>query len=162
MIFNFRICWRTMTQNLKNTIPDNELEGRVYILLQIFALCLVYSKHPINVCWGTSLMVQWLRLWTSTAGGTGSIPGRGIKILYAVQRSQNTLKKKKLLNEWKLFLFSNKFSLNKNHKSIEAKQTYKIPWYPNSYRKSCSSHQRLSQCFSVCLVHILLDLFLLK
>ena len=28
---------------------------------------------------GTSLVVQWLRLCTSTAGGTGSIPGLGTK-----------------------------------------------------------------------------------
>ena len=29
---------------------------------------------------GTSLAIQWLRLCVSTAGGTGSIPGRGTKI----------------------------------------------------------------------------------
>ena len=28
-------------------------------------------------------MVQWLRLCTFTAGGTGSIPGQGTKILHA-------------------------------------------------------------------------------
>ena len=31
----------------------------------------------------TSLAVQWLRLRTSTAGGTGSIPGQGTKIPHA-------------------------------------------------------------------------------
>ena len=31
----------------------------------------------------TSLPVQWLRLWASTAGGTGSIPGWGTKIPHA-------------------------------------------------------------------------------
>ena len=36
---------------------------------------------------GTSLLVQWLRLSTSTAGGTGSIPGWGTKILQATQCS---------------------------------------------------------------------------
>ena len=36
--------------------------------------------------WGNSLAVQWLRLHASTAGGTGSIPGRGIKISHAVWR----------------------------------------------------------------------------
>jgi len=30
---------------------------------------------------GTSLVVQWLRLHASNAGGVGSIPGWGIKIL---------------------------------------------------------------------------------
>ena len=32
---------------------------------------------------GTSPAVQWLRLRTSTAGGTGSIPDRGTKIPHA-------------------------------------------------------------------------------
>ena len=33
---------------------------------------------------GTSLGVQWLGLHASTAGGTGSIPGRGTEILQAM------------------------------------------------------------------------------
>ena len=41
---------------------------------------------------GTSLVVQWLRLCTSTAGGMGSIPGRGTKIPHATWHG---LKKKK-------------------------------------------------------------------
>ena len=41
---------------------------------------------------GTSLAVQWLRLCASTAGGVGSIPGRGTEILRALQRGK---KKKK-------------------------------------------------------------------
>ena len=32
---------------------------------------------------GIPLVVQWLRLHASTAGGTGSVPGRGVKILHA-------------------------------------------------------------------------------
>ena len=42
---------------------------------------------------GTSLVVQWLRLYTSTAGVTGSIAGQGTKILNATQPKK--LKKKK-------------------------------------------------------------------
>ena len=45
-----------------------------------FAICLnrvLYRKG------GTSLAVQWLRLCTSTAGGLGSNPGQGTKILHA-------------------------------------------------------------------------------
>ena len=34
----------------------------------------------------TSLMVQWLGLCTSTAGGMGLIPGQGTKIPQAMQR----------------------------------------------------------------------------
>ena len=37
-------------------------------------------------------MVQWLRLHTSTAGGTGSIPGWGTKIPHAERCSQNKIK----------------------------------------------------------------------
>ena len=37
---------------------------------------------------GTSLVVQRLRLCTSTAGGTGSIPGQGSRIPQAMQHSQ--------------------------------------------------------------------------
>ena len=32
---------------------------------------------------GISLAVQWLRPQAATAGGVGSIPGRGTKILHA-------------------------------------------------------------------------------
>ena len=34
---------------------------------------------------GTSLAVQWLRFHASNSGGTGSIPGRGTKILHTTQ-----------------------------------------------------------------------------
>ena len=44
---------------------------------------------------GASLVVQWLRLRTSTAGGTGSIPGQGTKIPHAVWHSQKKKKEKK-------------------------------------------------------------------
>ena len=36
----------------------------------------------------TSLVVQWLRLHASNAGGAGLIPGWGTKILHAVWHSQ--------------------------------------------------------------------------
>ena len=38
---------------------------------------------------GTSLVVQWLELWASTAWGISSIPGWGNKILHAVKSGQN-------------------------------------------------------------------------
>ena len=37
---------------------------------------------------GTSLGIQWLRIHTSIAGGTGSIPGQGTKTLHASQQGQ--------------------------------------------------------------------------
>ena len=50
-----------------------------------------------SVAFGTSLAVQWLRLHACTARGTGLIPGRGAKILHAVQCSPK--KKKKIIQE---------------------------------------------------------------
>ena len=44
---------------------------------------------------GTSLAVHSLRLSTSNAGGTGSIPGRGTKFPRAMQWGQKINKKKK-------------------------------------------------------------------
>ena len=42
---------------------------------------------------GNSLSVQRLRLHASTAGGPGSIPGQGTKILHATQRDQTDKQK---------------------------------------------------------------------
>ena len=44
---------------------------------------------------GTSLAVQWLRLCASTAGGMGSIPGQGSKILHTKWHGQKKKRKRK-------------------------------------------------------------------
>ena len=49
---------------------------------------------------GTSLAVQWLRLHAPNAGGTGSISGRGNKILHVLQCG---LKKKSNITQMNLF-----------------------------------------------------------
>ena len=36
----------------------------------------------------TCLVVQWLRVWASNAGGAGLIPGRGTKIPHGMQCGQ--------------------------------------------------------------------------
>ena len=41
---------------------------------------------------GASLGIRWLRLWASTAGGKGSIPGWGTKILDALLDPEGCLK----------------------------------------------------------------------
>ena len=46
---------------------------------------------------GTSLVVHWLRLHASNAGGMGSIPGGGTKIPHAMWHGQK--EKKKGLNK---------------------------------------------------------------
>ena len=57
---------------------------------------------------GNSLVVQLLGLHTSTAGGTGSIPGQGSKILHTSQLGK---KKKKLKKKIQLELTENKVLL---------------------------------------------------
>ena len=42
-----------------------------------------------------SLVVQWLNLQASSAGGEGSIPGHGTKILHALRPKEILIKKKK-------------------------------------------------------------------
>ena len=53
------------------------------------------TDHHWKYTVGTSLAVQWLGLHASTAGGMGSIPGRGTKILQAVGRRQKKKNKEK-------------------------------------------------------------------
>ena len=43
--------------------------------------------------WGTSLVIQWLTLHASTAGGTGLIPGQGSKISHATRCGQIQINK---------------------------------------------------------------------
>ena len=56
--------------------------------------CLLREEHPVNLSMlqskitGTFLVVQRLRLCPSTTGGTGLIPGQGIKVLQAMQSGQ--------------------------------------------------------------------------
>ena len=42
------------------------------------------KRHKEERRVGTSLVVEWLRLHPFNAGGTGSVPGQGTKILCAV------------------------------------------------------------------------------
>ena len=57
----------------------------------------LYFKKKLFL--GNSLAVQWLGLCASTAGDTGSIPGRGTKILHAEQHAKKKMKKKVFLAE---------------------------------------------------------------
>ena len=62
--------------------------------------CATREAHKISIfkkyiCLGTSLVVQWLRIHASTAGGPGSIHGRGTKILHAMQYSKKKKKSSK-------------------------------------------------------------------
>ena len=54
----------------------------------------MYSLKSV-LGWGTSLVVQWLRLFTSTAGGVGLIPGQRNKIPHAMEHGHKIKKKKK-------------------------------------------------------------------
>ena len=47
-----------------------------------------YYIKNIKVWLGNSLVFQWLELWASSAGDTGSIPGQGAEILQTARCSQ--------------------------------------------------------------------------
>ena len=51
-----------------------------------------WGVTPWKIPLGISLVVQWLRLCTCTAGGTGLTPGWGTKILYATWWGRKILK----------------------------------------------------------------------
>ena len=57
------------------------------------------ASDTLKCLGGTSLVVQWLRLWASTAGGTGSILGQRTKIPHAARCGQK--KKKSALENHK-------------------------------------------------------------
>ena len=69
---------------------QKKLKKKMYIFknqnLMSFCLriCFMYFPNK-NVFGGNSLVVQWFGLWAFTAEGPGSIPGRGTKILKAMQ-----------------------------------------------------------------------------
>ena len=50
---------------------------------------------------GTSLVIQWVRLYASTAGGMGLIPGWGTKIPHAVALPKGKNKQAKNPNKHK-------------------------------------------------------------
>ena len=55
-------------------------------------------KEAVDI--GTSLLVQWLRLYASFAGGMGPTPGPGTKIPHALGHSQ-----KKVYGSENIFLY---------------------------------------------------------
>ena len=55
---------------------------------------------------GTSLVVQWLRLPASTAGGTGLIPGLGTTIPHAVRHGQKKKNEQVLIHSFNDYFFA--------------------------------------------------------
>ena len=56
---------------------------------------------------GTSLVVQWLRLWASNAGGPGSISGQGIRS-HMPQLRVHKLQLKNLMQRSQIDILKNK------------------------------------------------------
>ena len=77
------------------------------LLSALPAMTTAPTVHPSHTHWSgplktqvrTSLVVQWLRLCTSNAGGAGLIPGQGTKIPHAVVCSKKKKKKTKLTSQ---------------------------------------------------------------
>ena len=74
--------WNKLSRNIY-IHSDDLYSPMIYIqmIFNNFAKVIQWKKIVFSkVVWGNSLAVQWLGLHTSTAGGTGSIPGWGTKI----------------------------------------------------------------------------------
>ena len=80
--------WRTQDKRILNSQPCEAAilnSNHFWILYmwegEYFPPCLNYATF------GTSLVLQWLRLCSPNAGGLSSIPGQGSKILHAATKS---------------------------------------------------------------------------
>ena len=87
---------------------------------------------------GTSLVVQWLRLHTSNAGGMGLIPGGGTKIPHVAQSSHPPPTKKK--NQTYIQMFSAALLNGKELETIQAS----ISWWMDKQRVVPSNNGILS------------------
>ena len=83
LIYGDTLRWRTCRQRCTQTSM-----GLSEHLPGVWACAQRHSDNKKVHSTGTSLLVQWLRLCASTAGGTGSIPEWGTKIPHATQCSQ--------------------------------------------------------------------------
>ena len=91
--FSRQEYWSGLPCPLPGDLPNPSLPHCRQILY-----CL--SHQIIHFQWvncGTCLVVQWLGLYASSAGGTGLNPGRGNKIPQAMRSGQ---KVRKQINKW--------------------------------------------------------------
>ena len=69
--------------------------GYIFVILDMVINILKCSKNALNYFWWRSiddrisLVVQWLRLCTSTSGGECSIPGQRTKIPHVWKKKKN-------------------------------------------------------------------------
>ena len=96
-----------LTQNLQKLYTENfktllreikeDLNRKILYLLwpNDWLLIIHFLKLNYKVSVGTSLVVQWLRLRASNAGGMGLISGWGTKVLHATRRGQKKKEKEK-------------------------------------------------------------------
>ena len=76
------IAWRDQAQKPN---PEDQRPGSMNVVLKIQDHSEKRPETIINNKHRSSLVVQWLGLHASTAGGMGSIPGWGTKIPQAIQ-----------------------------------------------------------------------------
>ena len=61
-----------------------------FCMFLFWTLAYMFDKVKTWCIVGTSLVVQWLRLHALNAGGIGSVPGWGTKILHTTSVAQIT------------------------------------------------------------------------
>ena len=75
------IMYICITELLCYITKINNIVNEQHINKKIFFFCLIIKKKKMFT--GTSLVVQWLRIWLTKAGEADSIPGWGTKIPHA-------------------------------------------------------------------------------
>ena len=79
-------------------------------VLRLFSALCILSFLFNTVCYWTSLVVQWLRLHVSTAGGTGSIARHSQKA--KIKTKKKPCAKDSLLSDLVKFLFLDLFIID--------------------------------------------------
>ena len=70
----------TQLKRLSSSSKGLRAKDQHILLEQVKELIWTKTKHIMDFNFGTSLVVQWLRLWAFTTKGKGSIPGWETKI----------------------------------------------------------------------------------
>ena len=111
----------------------------------------VFEKHNIkshpHSDYGTSPVVQWLRLHAFIAGGMGSIPDWGTRILHAARCAKK--KKKKKPNQMVIIMIQIKFAYGNRHIFFLLFSIYFL-FFLRAYMfvwKETTSHQFSAMCW---------------
>ena len=144
MTFRILIPWPGINSHLQQWkhrvsitgMPENSLKLLFLLLLEMRLLQNAKKCHWKRATRGTSLVVEWLSLYASTAGGTGWIPVWGTKIPHAAWYSQKQQRALKLKRTFSINCFGIQLRFYKSRlplplKTIfSEKEQFNLWWHP--------------------------------